>query len=177
MKTLIVALNSKYIHSSLAAWYLKAYCGSDCGEVKVYESTINDLPDSILSDIYLEKADVIGFSCYIWNIEEVLRVAKNLKKISPDAKIVLGGPEVSFDARDILEKNEFVDFVISGEGEIPFRQLLMQLAAGIWEPNEIEGLTYRDLNGIVSNYRARLIENLDSIPSPYTDEMLVLCML
>jgi len=172
MKTLIVSLNSKYIHSSLAAWYLKAYCEDCCDDVKVLESTINDSPDSVLSAIYLEKADVVGFSCYIWNIEAVLKLAGNLKKVSPDVRILLGGPEVSFDAKKMMEENGFIDFIISGEGEIPFRKLLEQLASGVWKPDEIDGLTYRDSGRIISNKPGSWIENLDSIPSPYTDEML-----
>ena len=75
MKTLIIALNSKFIHSALAPWYLKASCGPDCGQVLVLERTVNENQDKVLSSIYLHKPDVAAFSCYIWNIRYVLDLA------------------------------------------------------------------------------------------------------
>jgi len=127
MKTLIIALNSKYIHSAPAPWYLKASCNDRCGEIKVMEFTINENPESILSAIYAEKADVAAFSCYIWNIGHILQIAENLKKVQAHIITIFGGPEVSYDPLDLLQKHLFVDFVISGEGEMPFPQLLEYL--------------------------------------------------
>jgi len=124
MKTIIIGINSKYIHSSLAAWYLKASCDEQCGEVKVMEFTINDNSEYVLSRIYAEGCDVAAFSCYIWNIGFVLKLAENLKMVLPDVKIILGGPEVSFDPHDILRSNRFVDYVMAGEGEGAFGLLL-----------------------------------------------------
>ncbi|NJD04292.1 MAG: DUF4080 domain-containing protein [Ruminiclostridium sp.] len=124
MKTLIIALNSKYVHSSLAPWYLKAACNGVCGEVKVIEFTINENPESILAAVYAERADIAAFSCYIWNIGQILRIAENLKKIQPYIITVFGGPEVSYDPVELLQKHPFVDCVISGEGEKPFPRLL-----------------------------------------------------
>lgn len=172
MKTLIIALNSKYIHSSLAAWYLKAACPFETGEVKVLEYTINDNLDSVLSSIYLEKADVAAFSCYIWNIAYIMKLVESLKNVSPGLKIVLGGPEVSYDSQDVLEMNESVDFIISGEGEKAFPLLLKHINDNSVEPGSVEGLTYRKNRSVFKNGGFNLIENLDSIPSPYTDEML-----
>lgn len=88
------------------------------------EFTINENPDSVLAAIYAEKADVAAFSCYIWNIGQVRRIAENLKKIQPDIVTVLGGPEVSYDPVDLLYEFPYIDFVISGEGEKPFPILL-----------------------------------------------------
>ena len=127
MKTLIIVLNSKYIHSALAPWYLKAACNDRCGEIKVMEFTINENPDSILAAIYAEKADVAAFSCYIWNIGQILRLVENLKKIQVHIITVLGGPEVSYDPAELMQKYPFVDHVISGEGEKPFPRLLEYL--------------------------------------------------
>lgn len=173
MKTLIIALNSKYIHSSLSAWYLKAACGHEVGEVRVLEYTINDNLDSVLSSIYLEKADIAAFSCYIWNITYVLRLIESLKKVSPGLKIVLGGPEVSYDSQDVSVMNESVDFIISGEGEKAFPLLLKHIKHNSDELDGIEGLTYRKNGSVCKNGGFNLVENLDSIPSPYTDEMLL----
>lgn len=192
MKTLIVALNSKYIHSALAPWYLKAACGTECGTVEVLEKTINETMDSLLSSIYAHKPDVIAFSCYIWNIDHILKLADSLKKLLPDSSIVLGGPEVSYCQYELLNKYSFIDFIISGEGEEALPALLKHLTNDRRQPDrsnaegscnaaavplihsslaEIPGLSYRDNKEIrISN--PAVIRELDSIRSPYTDEML-----
>ncbi|NLP15358.1 MAG: B12-binding domain-containing radical SAM protein [Clostridium sp.] len=172
MKTIIVAVNSKYIHSSLAPWYLKAACKNNCGTVKVMEFTINDDPDFVLSRIYAEDCDVAAFSCYIWNITFVLRVAENLKKVLPNIKIVLGGPEVSYDSEQVLQLHPFVDFVISGEGESTFNALLRFLNGREQELSGIKGLSFREDERINVSNSFPLEKDLDLIPSPYNDEML-----
>ena len=172
MKTLIIALNSKYIHSALAPRYLKASCGNECGDIDILELTINDSLDSILASIYREKADSVAFSCYIWNIAYVLKLAEDLKKVSPATKIILGGPEVSFDAVKVMEGSLFIDYIISGEGENVFKLLLKHLFDGSVKIGDICGLTYRNEGAVLSGEPCPLIENLDSIPSPYSDEML-----
>ena len=95
MKALLVAVNAKYIHTSLSVRTLKAYANSD--NVEMAEYTINERVEDILRSIFLKKADVVLFSCYIWNVEVCLDVADMLKKVSPETKIIFGGPEVSFD--------------------------------------------------------------------------------
>ncbi|MGE5614202.1 MAG: B12-binding domain-containing radical SAM protein [Bacillota bacterium] len=199
MKTLIVALNSKYIHSCLAAWYLKASCGPDHGDVFVREYTINENMEYVLSSIYLEKPDIVAFSCYIWNIAHVHRLAASLKKVLPGTMIVLGGPEVSYDAADILSNYDYIDYVIAGEGEMSFPGFLSCMKrSGIFSTSgvsgqaahenslqandracrrdipgleSIDGLAWRSDEGIVARSPA-VVEDLDSIPSPYTQEML-----
>lgn len=192
MKTLIVALNSKYIHSALAPWYLKAACGAECGIVEVLEKTINETMDDLLASIYVHKPDVIAFSCYIWNIGHILKLAESLKKLLPDSHIILGGPEVSFNQLELLNKYSFVDYIISGEGEEAIPALLKQIAhekRQLGRSNtegschaaslpliysslaEVPGLSYRDNNGIKLSDPA-VIRNLDTLRSPYTDEML-----
>ena len=172
MKTLLIAINSRYIHSSLAPWYLKASCGDSFGEIKVVEYTINDYTDSVLRKIYEEKCDVAAFSCYIWNFDEVIKVVDNLKKVSPGIRIVLGGPEVSFDPFDILNKYKSVDFVLSGEGEESFRLLLKSFQDPYVELKDIGGLCYREKGQVTGNASLALIGDLNSIPSPYTEDML-----
>ncbi|MFZ5986651.1 MAG: B12-binding domain-containing radical SAM protein [Bacillota bacterium] len=172
MKTLIIALNSKYVHASLSPWYLKASCGGECGEIKVMEFTINDNPDTVLSRIYLESCNVAAFSCYIWNIETVLKIAENLKKISPGIRIVLGGPEVSFDAEGVLTSNPSIDFILNGEGEVSFKLLLKSFDDGSISLDSIEGLSYRDDGRIAASSKFALVRELDSIPTPYTRAML-----
>lgn len=105
MKILLAACNAKYIHSNLAVYNLRAYAEDYRKNIVLKEYTINQQKDEILRDIYLEKPDVICFSCYIWNISFVKEIAEDLKKILPDSVFWAGGPEVSFDAEDFLKKN------------------------------------------------------------------------
>ncbi|MCX7709952.1 MAG: B12-binding domain-containing radical SAM protein [Clostridia bacterium] len=172
MKTLIVAINSKFIHTSLAAWYLKSSCGDGCGEVSIAEYTINDSLDTVFADIYRAKADVVAFSCYIWNISHVHLICENLKKVQPGITIILGGPEVSFDGGKILEEHPSIDFILSGEGEEVFPCLLSHLKSGSKDWDKINGLAFRSGQSVIYNEGFNLIEDLGRIPSPYTEEVL-----
>ncbi len=172
MKTLIIAVNSRYIHSSLAGRYLKASCDHKDGEVKLLEYTINDNADAVLSSIYMEKADVAAFSCYIWNIDYVLSIAESLKSVLPGIKIVLGGPEVSFDPEKIIKSNPAVDFIVSGEGEYAFPLLLKHINTGVPAIEGMKGLTYRIRDNVYTNGGYNIIDNLDALPSPYDEEMI-----
>jgi len=91
MKVILVAINSKFIHSNLALRYLKAYCGKE-HSIDVMEFSINDNIERIIREIYLARPDVVAFSCYIWNIRQVLMVADTLKRIMDSCAIVLGAP-------------------------------------------------------------------------------------
>ena len=109
MKFLLVAVNAKYIHSNLGIYSIKAYAdkrlnGSRIGQIEIGEYTINQQLDDILQDIYRRKPDVIGFSCYIWNIQYVKQLVRDIPKILPGTDIWLGGPEVSYNAKEILEE-------------------------------------------------------------------------
>lgn len=172
MKTVIVALNSKYIHSALAPWYLKANCTPDCGEVKVMEFTINEMMDTILSEIYEENCDVVAFSCYIWNINEVLKIADNLKKVLPEVKIILGGPEVSFCSYELMQNNRCIDYILAGEGEEAFSLLLSSFLNPSITLESIKSLTYREGDLIVSGEEYAVIEDLNTLKSPYSEDML-----
>lgn len=125
MKFLLVALNTKYIHSNPAIYSLRSFAGEALAEhVEVAEYTINNSLTEILAGIYNRKPDVIGFSCYIWNISMVLELVTELSKLMPQTPIWLGGPEVSYDAPGILEKYPQITGVMIGEGEETFRELL-----------------------------------------------------
>jgi radical SAM superfamily enzyme YgiQ (UPF0313 family) len=141
----IVALNSKYIHSSLAPWYLLAGVEAYCKEpvtAAVVEGTINmELRDAAVR-IVGQSPDVIGLGCYIWNITFIKKLLPLLKEARPEAVIVLGGPEVSYNAGEILNGEPLVDFVLAGEGELPFALLLDALATGS-PPDDIPGLCFR----------------------------------
>jgi len=126
MKTLLTTLNSKYIHSSLALRYIKSYC-EDEFDINLEEYTINQHSDDVVAELYRQQADLIAFSCYIWNIEQTLEIISLLKKVQPDVKVLLGGPEVSFDPIRTMEENPSVDYIICGEGEITFKEFLDKL--------------------------------------------------
>lgn len=168
MKTVIAALNSKYIHMSLAPWYLKAAC-SDLGEIKVIETTVNRSSRDIIRAIYNEKPDILGFSCYIFNITQVEDIVNNIKKLLPDMAVVFGGPEVSYDAENVLNRCAGLDYVICGEGETALRELIKRLSHRL-PVDDIPGLALR-LNGRV-NVNPPNVPDLSKIVSPYTAEML-----
>ena len=127
MKIVLCSINSKYIHSSLGVWYLFAAAKKINADhtVTVVESTINNHVEDIVAMVEMEKPDVVGFSTYIWNVDYVHKVASTLKLINPDIKIWLGGPEASFDADSLLQK-DYVDWVVKGEGESAFMQMLSE---------------------------------------------------
>lgn len=125
MKIVICSLNSKYIHSSLAPWYLLAGIReystfADNHDVVVCEGTINEPSKEVYRRISVEAPDVVGFSCYIWNIEMVYELTALVKEKFPSCKIVLGGLEVSYNPAEVMSAHPEVDFVICGEGEKPF---------------------------------------------------------
>lgn len=125
MKFLLVALNTKYIHSNPALYSLRAYAGEKLHKyIEIAEYTINHASGEVLADIYKRKPDVIGFSCYIWNIQMVQELVRELSKLFPRVPVWLGGPEVTYDAPDVLRVHPEVTGVMLGEGEATFRELL-----------------------------------------------------
>lgn len=127
MRFLLCGINAKYIHSNLAIFSLKAYADRKKipgAEIILKEYTINNYVEDILQDLYEEKADVVIFSCYIWNISFVRELAAELKKVSPDMKIWAGGPEVSYAANKFLMENPAFDLIMQGEGEKVFSELI-----------------------------------------------------
>ena len=166
MKTLLVGINAKYIHTNLAIRNLAAYCKQD--NLIVYEATINDNMDDILEDIMDYNADLIGFSCYLWNIEDVLDIAENIKKIKSETVIILGGPEVSYEVEDLLKEKSYIDYVIINEGEERFQNLL-QVLKGNRSIESVDGLAYRADDNIIVNLPKDYVD-LNDIPFSYNDE-------
>lgn len=147
MKVLLTALNAKYIHSNLAVYSLKAYASKYKDHIELVEFTINQYTDEILRKIYKKSPDVIAFSCYIWNIKLVEELICELHKILPHVKIWLGGPEVSYDAEKALERMEYIDGVMIGEGEATFLELMDYFMEGSPCLDNIKGLAFRKTNG------------------------------
>lgn len=160
MKVVVCALNSKFVHSTLAPWYLKAAVGStvDCA---VVEGTINESLDLIYERILRESPQTVSFSTYIWNVKAVLNLAERLKN-ELGVEIVLGGPEVSYNACELLEKYPFIDCIISGEGEKPFAQLCNGVSY-----DQIDGVCYKKAGGV--SIKPPCV-SFDDPPNPYTAE-------
>ena len=116
MKIICATLNAKYIHTNLAIRYLKAYAQPEY-DVELAEYTIKDPVTNIVTDLIQKKPNIIGFSSYIWNIEETIKVIQMIKKIDPSITILVGGPEVSYDVHDWMMKEKDFDYIVIGEGE------------------------------------------------------------
>ena len=110
----------------------------------MYKRQINQNLDDILKGIYRDHPEVLCISCYIWNISYVKNLIREVHKVLPDTAIWLGGPEVSYDARKVLEEHPEVTGVMKGEGEVTFLELAGFYLEGISELAKIEGITYRD---------------------------------
>lgn len=188
MKFLLAAVNAKYIHSNLAVYSLKAYGeerrkdkpDSGLPEVELAEYTINQNTAEILGDIYKRKPDVIGFSCYIWNMELIGRLVSLLHKVMPDIPVWLGGPEVSYEAEEWLSRLPKVRGIMIGEGEETFSELLEYYGGERDSLAEIAGLCYREDNGTrmwpadeteapICRTAHRPPIDLSSIPFPYRE--------
>ena len=123
MKILLAAINAKYIHSNPAVYTLAAFAGMEPQAVEIREFTINQYKEEILESIYKARADVVMFSCYIWNIALVSSVSAMLKAAAPHVHIWLGGPEVSYDAPEFLKNHPHIEGIMYGEGEYSFKAL------------------------------------------------------
>lgn len=200
MKCLLVAINAKYIHSNPGVYSLKTYteqggihseeCSLPPVHVEIGEYTINNQMELILEDIYRRKPDIVGVSCYIWNVTYALDLVRDLHKVLPDTDIWLGGPEVSFDAPELLDREPEVLGVMKGEGEETFASLMgcyRKLGMTVWhcsnragrkarnhemdvfwkEVAEIAGLTYRDSAGKICDQQTRPVIDMSEIPFLY----------
>ncbi len=195
MKILLVAVNAKYIHSNPGVYSLKMYAeniqklreyaGSSV-DIDLAEYTINNQTEQILEDIFKRKPDVVGFSCYIWNISCILELVQDLHKILPDTDIWLGGPEVSFDTKELLENEPEILGAMRGEGEEIFADLTVfyrKLGCAVrcfdrrytegteesWERrlNKIPGLVFRGNNGEIRERETKKAMNMDRLPFLY----------
>lgn len=172
MNILLSTLNAKFIHSSLALRYLRSYAQATFPTIDLVEYTINDVTLNIVADIYKREPDVVAFSCYIWNIRETLDVIRNLKKVCPDVPVILGGPEVTYDADFWMKKHPEIDVIAIGEGEQTFLELLQayQEAKVTGQPprlRDVAGIAYRDQEHVRFSMPRAQIEEMDTIPSPY----------
>lgn len=168
MKILLAACNAKYIHSNLAVYALKAYAREYEEHILLKEYTINQQKDDILRDIYQSGAQVVCFSCYIWNISFVRELLADLSQILPEVHFWAGGPEVSYDAASFLEQNPKVTGVMTGEGEETFLELVRCYLTEKRDFSAIRGIVYRDSDGLHDNGKRDPVD-LSSVPFVYQD--------
>jgi radical SAM superfamily enzyme YgiQ (UPF0313 family) len=167
MKTVLSTLNAKYIHTSLSIRYLKAFAAPEY-DIELAEYTIKDPSMNIVTDLHAKKPEILGLSCYIWNIEETIKVIKMMKKINPSLIIVLGGPEVTYDTKEWMATIPEVDFIIIGEGEQSFKQLIDELHHDQNFEN-VSGIAYRKNNSVQINPQRNKVD-LKELPSPFRFE-------
>lgn len=152
MKTIILSINSQYVHTLLSPRYLKEN-SSQKDDIEILETNVNTLYTSVLSQLYSKSPDVVAISCYIFNIEFVRKILQEIKLFLPNVKVIVGGWETSFDQDRYLSQ---VDYLIKGEGDFVFGQLLADIKSGT--------------NHFGKVIDGGIVEDLDSIASPYTDE-------
>ena len=168
MKILLTTLNSKYVHSNLALKYLYTVAASEYSDVEVREFTINHEPGYIYTEIIRANYDMVCFSTYIWNIEQIKALCSDLKKARPKMIICLGGPEVSYCGKEFMEENPWADLVLRGEGEYSFYRLCQVLCDnGGKAINTVPGLMFKTGGKIYENPLISPM-NFSSIPFPYS---------
>ena len=169
MKILLCAINAKYIHSNLAVYSLRAYAEKYKEQIEIAEFTINHYADEIMEEIYKRKPDFLAFSCYIWNVEIVKKLIRELHKLLPDTVIWTGGPEVSYDAESFLKEMPETKGVMTGEGERSFLALLEYYLAGAGNLENISGITYKGEDGKIFCNPCTEFLSMDDLPFMYED--------
>ncbi|WP_270463999.1 B12-binding domain-containing radical SAM protein [Christensenella intestinihominis] len=160
MRALLVAVNSSYVHTNPAVRSLSA-----ASAVPFMEFNINQDSHDILRSILSYQAEIVAFSCYIWNIGHVLRIAEDLKKSRPGVIVIMGGPEASFCAEDMLE-SRYADYVVCGEAEESLKELLGGIERG--NAGNIRGVLYREAGQLAGNGEYRLVNNMQLLPGPFS---------
>ncbi len=168
MKVLLVGINAKFVHSNLAVRYLKAYTNDLPFDCNIKEFSINDRIEKVFENIMEEKLEIIGFSCYIWNIEYVIKLASLIKTLDKKIEIFYGGPEVSYDSSNFLLSNPG-DYVIEGEGEETFRDFIIWKLSGSEKTANIEGLHVKKGDNVFFGGNRELI-HMDSLIFPYHEK-------
>ena len=171
MKIVLAAINAKYIHANLAIYSLRAFSDEYKEQIQIKEYTINQYTEDILADLYKEQADMVAFSCYIWNMGMVEELAELLHQLRPEMPIWFGGPEVSYDAAECLQRNHGVTGILRGEGEESFHELMQYYIGGSGKLQDIRGIIYRE-GGLLVDNGWREVMDLNKVPFVYfLDEM------
>ena len=168
-RCVLLAINAKYVHSSLAVWYIAAGISAYCAEkhdFSVLEHTINEPPSNIVSGVLEKSPEVLGISVYIWNAGMAPQIMAAVRKAVPEIKIVLGGPEAANNPEYWLQSG--ADYVASGEGEhvLP---LLLDCIEQKGETDDVPGFYHIDRDGKLCQAAVSNDIPCDTVPDPYTD--------
>lgn len=167
MRTILATLHSKYIHASLALPCLAAYCGTECGEIAIREFTVFEPREATLAALLAEQPDVVALSVYLWNRRETFDLIDALAAARPELRLVIGGPEVSFDdAAELFARHPGLTALVRGEGELPLRALLAAWTANR-KPDNIPRLVLRRDARLTEGPDGPLLADLDALPSPF----------
>ena len=168
LKAALIVLSAQFIHTGLGVRSIDAYVRRETDfKTETLEYTINHHEHDVLKSLYHARADIYLFSCYIWNIEIVLRLASDLRQLCPDVLIGLGGPQVSYQTEALLRAHPNIDIILTGEGEETVCQLLRLLSSGA-PLRDCAGLVYRD-GEVVTRTAAPPPLSLDQLAFAYPD--------
>lgn len=170
MSILLTTLNAKFTHSSLALRYIREYLKKNDIEINFKEFTINNEISNIVSEIFRGNYLIVCFSTYIWNFNQTIEIAKILKKVNPKLKVLLGGPEVSYDPEELMKKYDFIDYISFGEGEETLLELFKVFNNKKVCLKKIDGLAYRKKDEVIINSPRIDMRELDRIPFPYKEK-------
>lgn len=134
VKVVLVGVNASFNHTNLAIRHLRQFCMQqpllkDKTKILCSEYTINDPIRETIASLLKENAIFYGFSCYIWNISIVFEIAEMLKKLKPDCRIILGGPEISFEEKEFLLLHPEISYLVRGPGEKALSDILQQFVS------------------------------------------------
>ena len=171
MKILLTTLNSKYVHSNLALKYLYSVAVGSGLDIALKEFTINNEMGYIYGEILRGGYDLVCFSTYIWNVEKICQLGRQLKQANPSIRIMLGGPEASYEAASFMEENPWSDYILRGEGELGFFQFCKELVLGGsvlsgLNPEKVCGLTYRKDKEVRGTADGPVLA-MEKLPFPY----------
>ena len=166
MRVVLATLHSKFIHPSLALPCLAAYCRDLPVDLAIREFTVHEPKESILAALLAEKPQVVAFSVYLWNRRETLELVDALAVAAPALRIVLGGPEVSFEGAQLFARHPGIAALVRGEGELPLHGLLAAWAAG-GEPQDVARLAWRRGDAVIEGPDGPPLAHLDGLPSPF----------
>ena len=166
MKIILTAIGSKYIHTALGLRSIRAYAKAQGIETELIEDSAQTPLLSVLAEITAQEPDIVGLSVHIWNKNYVYSLIRLLRKVMPQVKIVAGGPEVSFEPQRIFGECPQIDYIIMGEGEETFVQLVRALADGGEVP---EHVAYQKDGKVIANGGTTVVDDLDVLEFPYLD--------